>query len=142
MQIVEWYFGFHAPSFRNLEGRIDPRLWFGHCEAWGYTEDETWLFLDPQGKGTKIIVTHRHDDVMDQLYARHSICESIVRFPAISRDFRFPGHLFGNCATSCGSLVGSYPRLAQAIAIDRPAALRSASWGLGQIMGFNHELAG
>lgn len=36
----------------------------------------------------------------------------------------------------------SYPRLAQAIAIDRPAALRSASWGLGQIMGFNHKLAG
>jgi hypothetical protein len=36
----------------------------------------------------------------------------------------------------------SYPRLMQAIAIDRPAALRSASWGLGQIMGFNHKLAG
>ena len=37
---------------------------------------------------------------------------------------------------------GSYPRLAQAIQIDRPAALRSASWGGGQIMGFNHKLAG
>lgn len=36
----------------------------------------------------------------------------------------------------------SYPRLAQAIKIDRPAALRSASWGMGQIMGFNHRLAG
>jgi hypothetical protein len=36
----------------------------------------------------------------------------------------------------------SYPRLAQAIAIDRRAALRSASWGMGQIMGFNAKLAG
>lgn len=36
----------------------------------------------------------------------------------------------------------SYARLALAIAIDRPAALRSASWGMGQIMGFNCKLAG
>lgn len=36
----------------------------------------------------------------------------------------------------------SYPRLQQAIKIDRPAALRSASWGLGQIMGFNHKSVG
>lgn len=36
----------------------------------------------------------------------------------------------------------SYPRLAAAMKIDRPAALRSASWGLGQIMGFNHKSAG
>lgn len=36
----------------------------------------------------------------------------------------------------------SYPRLMAAMKIDRPAALRSASWGLGQIMGFNHKAAG
>jgi hypothetical protein len=36
----------------------------------------------------------------------------------------------------------SYPRLQRAILIDREAALKSASWGLGQIMGFNHALAG
>lgn len=36
----------------------------------------------------------------------------------------------------------SYPRLAEAIKIDRLAALRSASWGMGQIMGFNAKLAG
>ena len=36
----------------------------------------------------------------------------------------------------------SYPRLALAITIDRRAALRSASWGMGQIMGFNAKLAG
>lgn len=36
----------------------------------------------------------------------------------------------------------SYPRLMQAIAIDLDAAVRSASWGLGQVMGFNAHLAG
>lgn len=36
----------------------------------------------------------------------------------------------------------SYPRLLKAMAIDEDAALRSASWGMGQIMGFNHQLAG
>ena len=39
---------------------------------------------------------------------------------------------------------GEYDRLVEAIGIcDEPdAALKSASWGLFQIMGFNHELAG
>lgn len=36
----------------------------------------------------------------------------------------------------------SYPRLEKAMAIDHEIALQSASWGLGQIMGFNHTLAG
>lgn len=36
----------------------------------------------------------------------------------------------------------SYPRLRAAMAIDATAALKAASWGLGQIMGENHEAAG
>ncbi len=36
----------------------------------------------------------------------------------------------------------SYPRLLKAIDIDYEIALQSASWGLGQIMGFNHKAAG
>ncbi|MCJ8138623.1 N-acetylmuramidase domain-containing protein [Falsirhodobacter halotolerans] len=38
--------------------------------------------------------------------------------------------------------ANSYPRLELAMKIDARAALRSASWGLGQIMGFNHKAAG
>lgn len=38
--------------------------------------------------------------------------------------------------------VGEYQRLHRAMALDRTAALRSASVGGAQIMGFNHELAG
>jgi peptidoglycan hydrolase-like protein with peptidoglycan-binding domain len=36
----------------------------------------------------------------------------------------------------------SYPDLARMMQIDARAALRSCSWGLPQIMGFNHTLAG
>lgn len=36
----------------------------------------------------------------------------------------------------------SYARLALAMLLDPVAALRSCSWGLGQIMGFNHKAAG
>lgn len=37
---------------------------------------------------------------------------------------------------------GEYPRLAAAIELDRNAALQSASWGIGQVMGFNFKAAG
>lgn len=36
----------------------------------------------------------------------------------------------------------SYPRLLAASEIDKKAAFYACSWGLGQIMGFNHFLAG
>jgi hypothetical protein len=39
-----------------------------------------------------------------------------------------------------GGYIGGpaeYGRLAKAIALDRTAALKSASWGIGQVMGFN-----
>lgn len=35
-----------------------------------------------------------------------------------------------------------YARLQRALALDRVAALRSASWGIGQIMGYNAVVAG
>jgi len=38
--------------------------------------------------------------------------------------------------------TAEYNRLARAVQLDRTAALRSASWGLGQVMGFNFAQAG
>lgn len=38
--------------------------------------------------------------------------------------------------------ANSYARFALAYRLDPAAALRSASWGIGQIMGFNHKAAG
>lgn len=41
-----------------------------------------------------------------------------------------------------GYPADSYPRLIAAMKIDETAALKSASWGLGQILGANHRAAG
>jgi N-acetylmuramidase-like protein/papain like protease len=41
-----------------------------------------------------------------------------------------------------GSLVGEWKRLDEACALDRAAALQSASWGMFQIMGFNYSYCG
>jgi hypothetical protein len=38
--------------------------------------------------------------------------------------------------------AAQYDRIARALLLDRNAALQSASWGLGQIMGMNHRAAG
>jgi len=38
--------------------------------------------------------------------------------------------------------AAQYDRLQRAVALDRRAALRSASWGIGQLMGFNAQIAG
>lgn len=52
--------------------------------------------------------------------------------PAISA--RQPGGYLGGAR--------EYDRLDEALALDREAALKSASWGAFQIMGFNHAAAG
>ena len=38
--------------------------------------------------------------------------------------------------------ANQYNRLAKAVALDRDSALKSASWGIGQVMGQNHAEAG
>jgi len=38
--------------------------------------------------------------------------------------------------------AAQYPRLAEAIALDQESALKSASWGMGQVMGENFKVAG
>ena len=52
--------------------------------------------------------------------------------PAVSA--RQPGGYLGNAR--------EYDRLDEALGLDRQAALKSASWGAFQIMGFNHAAAG
>ncbi len=105
--ILQWYVGFHRPSLRNATGKIDPRTWFGHCEVWGFTKDQTWLFLDPQGAGTLILVTHHHDDVSDQLEARYSLCSSILVVESAPTRFRIPIHGMTTCASIIGHLLGT-----------------------------------
>ncbi|MFC3173127.1 N-acetylmuramidase domain-containing protein [Novosphingobium bradum] len=62
----------------------------------------------------------------------------------------FTGHAFDDShpavsARQPGGYLGGareYDRLGEALALDRLAALKAASWGAFQIMGFNHAAAG
>lgn len=104
--IEEAYVGFYRPRLRDHEGRIDVRGWLGHCEMWGYTSDGTWLFLDPQARGTRVRITHHFDEVQAHLKFRFQTCDMILRLPVDDPDFRLPLHGMMTCASICGSLVG------------------------------------
>ena len=77
MIILEAYVGFHRPRFRDEDGQIAPRAWFGHVEMLGYTRDNTWLFFDPQASGVHIAITHHHDEVNDLQIGRASCRERV-----------------------------------------------------------------
>jgi hypothetical protein len=104
--VIEWYVGFYNRAFRNHLGAVQPTSWFGHAELWGYTADDTWLFLDPKASGTLIVVIHRHDDVLDQLRARFALCDLILRLPAKPARLLFPIHMPMTCATIIGHILG------------------------------------
>lgn len=106
MDIKEWYVGFYAPYLRNAEGRLTLQGIFGHCDVWGATEDGTWLFLDPLGRGTTVQVIHRYEDVHDAISARYALCRLILRLPAKDPAFRFPLHGLLTCAAFVGHIVG------------------------------------
>jgi hypothetical protein len=78
--------------------------------------------------GLPVILFERHwfydkSDQRDSLFATHSdICNPT------------PGGYLGG--------LREWNRLDDAVKLDRTAALLSASYGLGQVMGFNHEICG
>ncbi len=106
MKLIEVYVGFYAPALRNYQGKVDPRCWLGHCDMWGYTEDETWVFLDPSATGVKMIVTHRYDDVIDAQTARFQLCAQILRLP-FEGSFRLPPLSILTCASFVGAFLGT-----------------------------------
>lgn len=108
MDLVEVFFAFHPPvPIRELHRRgEDWRCIFGHVSAYGYTIDETWLFLDPQGIGTSIRITHLHDEVLDQIASIRCTADLVLSFKPDGRKFRVPFHPPMNCVTQCAGLVG------------------------------------
>jgi hypothetical protein len=61
------------------------------------------------------------------------------RFDATNPDISYPKW---DKTKYSGTLTGEWKRLDAACALDRAAALQSASWGAFQIMGFNYALCG
>lgn len=51
-------------------------------------------------------------------------------------------HISNRVPGGYGASSSQYARFSEAFQLDPKAAMKSASWGLGQVMGFNHRIAG
>jgi N-acetylmuramidase-like protein/putative peptidoglycan binding protein len=94
---------------------------------------EVWAVLSVETGGTGFLSDRRPRILFERHIFRK---ETDQRFDGEHPDLsnRIPGGYAGG--------ADEYGRLDRAIQLDRLAALRSASWGLGQVMGFNAEDAG
>lgn len=125
-------------DFSNFQGaakRLDdidiPRI--GH--RIGVGEDELHAFMDVECAGAGFDTLGRPK----MLFEPHVFYRNL---PAGKRDTAVK---LGLAYPTWGSKPypkNSYPRLVQAMAIDETAALKSASWGLGQILGENYAMVG
>lgn len=105
--IVQWFVGFHSRYARSASGSLTFTGLWGHCEIWGYTIDDTWVFIDPQGmKGTSTYVTHLYDEVLAQIEARFALCETILTVPAPQNVNFFPAFPPMTCASIAGHFLG------------------------------------
>lgn len=122
-------------NFRGKAKRLDdldlPRV----GARMGVGEDEVHAILDVESAGTGFDAKGRPK----MLFEPHKFWKELGPGPkrdeAVRQGLAYP-------KWKRGYPKDSYPRLIAAMKIDEEAALRSASWGLGQIMGFNCILAG
>jgi hypothetical protein len=126
-----------AIEFRGPAKRIDdldlPRI--GHMIGLG--EDEVHAILDVEAAGSGFDSKGRPKMLFEpHIFYRELAKDPAKRAQAVSQGLAYEGWRPGSYPSD------SYPKLLKAMAIDETAALRSASWGLGQILGNNHQAAG
>ena len=94
---------------------------------------EIWAVLKVETSGCGFLADRRPQILFERhVFHRETHGEFDATAPEISD--AEPGGYSGGAA--------EYDRLARAIELDRRAALRSASWGIGQVMGFNADRVG
>lgn len=116
---------------RKLEDIDIPRI--GH--AIGVGEDELHAVMDVEARGSGFDGQGR----VAMLFEPH------VFWRELPENLREHAQERGLACPKWGGLrypKDSYPRFERALAMHERAAYRSASWGLGQIMGFNASAAG
>lgn len=122
-------------TFRGAGKRLDQ--WdFGRIgRILGLTEDHVRAVVEVEASGAGFDAQGR-PKMLFEPHVFHRELGEIKRRVAVNQGLAYPR--WGEKPYP----KDSYPRLIAAMKIDRPAALRSASWGIGQIMGFNHKQAG
>lgn len=103
------------------------------CDLLGVGEPEIWAVLTVETRGFGYLRDRRPQILFERhIFSRRTGRVHDAAHPDISN--RSPGGYRGGAA--------EYDRLAKAMALDETAALASASWGLPQVMGFNHQVVG
>jgi hypothetical protein len=125
------------PTFQGRAKRLDdidlPRI----GARIGVGEDELHAFLEVESRGSGFDKKGRPAMLFEpHLFHRELRHNAAKLAKATAEGLAYPKWRSGNYPSD------SYPRLFKAMAIDQAAALRSASWGLGQILGSNHRAAG
>lgn len=101
----------------------------------GVGEDEIHAFLDVETRGHGFDASGR-PIILFEPHVFYRNLAGAARAKAVAQGLAYPK--WGEQPYP----KDSYPRLKLACAIDETAALKSASWGLGQVLGENFEAAG
>lgn len=103
------------------------------CQALGGDAASLWSLVSVETRGFGYLPDRRPQILFERhIFARRTNNRFNATHPDISNPVS--GGYAGGAA--------EYGRLAQAMQLDETAALESASWGLGQVMGFNATAAG
>lgn len=126
---------------------LTPETFAAEASRLGVGVPEFWAVLEVEARGEGFFVGGAKHRLPQILYERHIFSDQTRgRFDRSNPDISSPRpYTFNENAAPedrYGPYDGQYLRLAAAASLDRRAALMSASWGIAQIMGFNHGHAG
>jgi len=103
------------------------------CGTLGVAAPEVWALLTVETRGFGFL-QDRRPQILFERHVFHRLTQG--------RHDRGHAHISNASAGGYAGGAGEYARLDEAAGIDRGAALQSASWGIGQVMGFNYAVAG
>jgi hypothetical protein len=103
------------------------------CDVLKVVPAAIWAVLAVETHGCGFL-QDRRPTILFERHIFHRETDGMHSFNNPSISSSKPGGYMGGAA--------EYDRLRKAITLDRRAALNSASWGIGQIMGFNAGIAG
>lgn len=104
----------------------------------GVGEDEIHAFIDAETRGTGFDSEGRPRILFEPHKFFKNLPSKAKRDRAVKAGLAHPK--WG--AISYGKESAQYDRLERAMKIDETAALKSCSWGLGQVLGDNHAVVG
>jgi hypothetical protein len=126
--------GMTMPDFTGAAGPMTSAGVTGFTNTAGTGAPEMWCVLSVETSGCGFLPDKR-PKILFERHKLHALAGGIfdVSHPDISQPTA-GGYGQGG--------ANQYNRLAEAISLDRQSALKSASWGIGQIMGMNFQQAG